>query len=160
AADSALFDYVLVHSGLGPETMKWFAPLPSSLAQLVLRYVGRPSGYTSMQAFFEAASDARFCLTLFDGNRLHVQDWDAIWTRSSIVDVDRVVMPFDRCDYQKKRAKLWVRTIHRVSKYRDRNFNIELRGDTSSLFTSNLDGELLQKRRRHSFASSSLLRDH
>jgi hypothetical protein len=130
-ADAPVFDYTLIKSGLGPETLSWFRPLPKGIAQMILDYLGRPSGYTSVPKFFEAAGDALFCFALFDGQHLHVKDWNAIWTRSSKVDVDTCILP--NPTWEKKQTFL-VRTIHRVSKYRDRGFTIELTGDTSCLF--------------------------
>ena len=126
-----LFDYVVVlNSGLDQKTIERYSLLPTLLASLVYAYVAPPAGYTSVHALFEAACDVRFCQTLFDGTRLHVQDWDALWTRSSVVNVDTIAIP---CPTREKQARLWVRTIHRVSKYRDRNFAIDLQGDTSCL---------------------------
>jgi hypothetical protein len=147
----ALFDYILVQDGMDQGTHCWFPScITSSLADLIIQYAGLRTGYSSVQAMFQAVRDMGFCQVLFDGQRLHVEDWESIWTRSSVVDMDNIRLPQPT---HENRMKLWARTLHRVSKYRDRGFNVTLIGDTRCFFQKYEDDERCIAR-RHSLAST------
>jgi len=129
------FDYVLVPAGMGPETFSWFHPLTPAVINLVLEYNGLAGGYTSIPAFFAATADMSIGLALFGGptRRLMVKDWDCLWTRSCRIQVDRIAPHLHWT--MDDRRRLWIRTLARTDKYRDRGFTIDWEGDTAPLFT-------------------------
>lgn len=128
------FDYVMVQSGLGPETHHWFTPLPTAQVRIILEYFGHARGFTSVPAALSGVGDMAFCAVLFDGRRFRVADWEAVWTRQAHVHVDQMAQHIEHPRDTYSLQKLWSRTMQRVRKYQRRGFAVDLHGDSTPLF--------------------------
>jgi len=136
---------IMINSGLDVSTYDWFHPLPAPVARIIVEYAREKPGYYSLRSYFEQTTDMGCSGAVFDGERFRVLDWKTIWTRSSSVDVDKLTATYS---FYNHRQKIWTRTLQRVSKYRDRGFDLGIHVPRHDYV------DHLQTQRRRSFTSS------
>jgi hypothetical protein len=103
-----------------------------------LSVVGAP--YKSVEQFLERCNDFAFCCMTWDGERLRVRDWNAVWTRRCTVQIRNIALRVPPCLYSEEptdielRMELLVRIHGRRAKYERRgNFRIDIEDELAVL---------------------------